>query len=232
MIEGKSVLAVIPARGGSKGIARKNIREVFGKPLIAYTIEEAGKSLYIDRLVVSTDDPEIALISKQWECDVPFLRPRELALDDTPGIAPVLHLLENLPEKYDIVVLLQPTSPLRSVKDIDECIKYLIQCNAPSCVTLVEPTKSPYWMYVVDDKGQLLPLLNGHWDRRQDLPPAYVLNGAVYVANVDNILQTKSFISEGTLSYIMPRERSIDIDNEMDLKYFEIMLQRKVACDD
>lgn len=231
MIAGKRVLAVITARGGSKGIIKKNIREVAGKPLIAWTIEEAKKSLYVDRLVMSTDDPEIAFVSEQWKCDVPFLRPKELALDDTPGIAPILHALETLPEAYDIVVLLQPTSPLRSVKDIDTCIECLISAKAPFCVTIVEPSKSPYWMYTIDSLGLLKPLLNGSWGRRQDLPQTYVLNGAVYVADVNMLVRTQTFMTEETIAHIMPQERSIDIDSEIDLELLEVMIQHKLSVE-
>ena len=121
MIEGKKVLAVIPARGGSNGVPRKNIIDVGGKPLIAWTIEEARKSKYIDRLILSSDDREIIEIAKRWGCEVPFEQPAEMARDGTPGIAPVLHAIEMLPD-YDYVVLLQPTSPLRQVEDVDGCI--------------------------------------------------------------------------------------------------------------
>ncbi|MEH2097772.1 acylneuraminate cytidylyltransferase family protein, partial [Nostoc sp.] len=121
MIHGKKVLAIIPARGGSKAVPRKNIREIGGKPLIAWTIEEAKKSQYIDRLILSSEDDEIISIAQKWGCEIAFKRPVELAQDDTPGIAPVLHALNQLPI-YDYVVLLQPTSPLRQVIDIDGCI--------------------------------------------------------------------------------------------------------------
>ena len=126
MIQNKRVLAIIPARGGSKGVSRKNIMVVAGKPLIAWTIEEAIKSRFIDRVVVSSDDSEIIEISRELGANVPFVRPREMAEDDTPMITPVVHLLNKLPDNYDYSVLLQPTSPLRTVQDIDECIKYVL----------------------------------------------------------------------------------------------------------
>lgn len=122
MIDGKTVLAIIPARGGSKGVPRKNIRDVAGKPLIAWTIEAANQSLLVDRVVVSTDDQEIADTAVRWGAEVPFLRPIELAQDSTPGILPVIHMLTEILPHYDLVVLLQPTSPLRSVEDIDGAI--------------------------------------------------------------------------------------------------------------
>ena len=223
MIGGKTVLAIIPARGGSKGVPRKNIRLVAGKPLIAWTIESAQESCFIDRLIVSTDDLEIASISQKWNCEVPFLRPAVLARDETPGIAPVLHALETLSERYDIVVLLQPTSPLRSIEDIDGCIIHLMERQAKSCVSVVEPDKSPYWMFRLGLDEHLYPLLEETYARRQELPKVYALNGAVYVAECDWLIQSGSFLSSDTVGYIMPKERSLDIDTEQDIKLFNLL---------
>ena len=136
MINEKTVLAIITARGGSKRVSRKNIRDLAGKPLFAWTVEEAKKSKYIDRLVLSSDDAETIELARQWGCDVPFVRPAEFSMDDTPGIEPILHALEALPECYDFVVLLQPTSPLRGVDDVDRCLEICIESNSPSCVSL------------------------------------------------------------------------------------------------
>ena len=224
MIGSKSVLAIIPARGGSKGVPRKNIRDVAGKPLIAWTIQEAKKSQYIDRLVVSTDDQEIADIAVQWGAEVPFLRPAELAQDDTPGIAPVIHMLTTIQPSYNLIVLLQPTSPLRTVKDIDAAIIELVARSAKACVSAVEPDKSPYWMYTMNSAGCLVPLLEGDYSCRQDIPPVYALNGAVYVAEVPWLLKSKSFVTEETVAYVMNKERSIDIDTETDLFFSSKLL--------
>jgi CMP-N,N'-diacetyllegionaminic acid synthase len=225
MIDNKKVLAVIPARGGSKGVPRKNIREVAGKPLIAWTIEEAKKSKYVDRLILSSDDSEIIQVAKQWGCDVPFIRPAELAQDDTPGIEPVLHALREIPN-YHYIVLLQPTSPLRTAEDIDRCIEICVQNQGNVCVSVVKPDKSPYWMYTVNEANLLTPLLNSERviTRRQDMPEVYALNGAVYVANIPFLMDKKSFITEETFAYVMPRERSIDIDSELDLKIASMLL--------
>ena len=227
MISGKSILAIIPARGGSKGLPRKNIREVGGKPLIAWTIEEAKKSKYIDRLILSSEDEEIIKIAKTWDCEVPFVRPIELAQDDTPGIEPVLHAIKAIPEKYDYVVLLQPTSPLRKVEDIDGCIELCIQNNAPACVSVTEPDKNPYWMFTIDKKGQLNPFVVAARliTRRQDLPKVYALNGAVCVAKRDWLEKNKNFISEETMAYMMDEERSLDIDSESNLNYCDFILK-------
>ncbi|MEQ6854590.1 acylneuraminate cytidylyltransferase family protein [Lysinibacillus capsici] len=211
-----SILAIIPARGGSKGVVRKNIRMFAGKPLIAWTIKEAKKSKYITRTILSSEDPEIIDIAKQHGCDVPFVRPLELAQDDTPGIAPVLHAIEQCPG-YDYVVLLQPTSPLRKIEDIDGCIEYILEQQANYCVSVSESEKSPYWMYTVNH-GNMKPLFEQSHviERRQDLPDVYALNGAIYVAKVDALLKERSFLTSETKAYIMSKERSLDIDTEMD----------------
>lgn len=226
MINGKSVLAVIPARGGSKGVPRKNIREVAGKPLIAWTIEEAQKSKYIDRLILSSDDAEIIEVARAWGCEAPFVRPAELARDETPGIDPVLHALTLLPG-YEIVVLLQTTSPLRSVADIDGCIEQCIAGNANACVTVTPVEQSPYWMYTLGNGGAMQPLIrtDKSFARRQDLPNAYILNGAVYAAKSEWLRQRKTFVSDETLAFVMPQERSLDIDTELDLQIMNLRYQ-------
>ncbi|MDD3363416.1 MAG: acylneuraminate cytidylyltransferase family protein [Syntrophomonas sp.] len=225
MIDGQKVLGIIPARGGSKTIPRKNLKLLAGKPLIAWTIEEAHKSQYIDRLVFSSEDAEIIRVAKEWGCEAPFVRPAHLAEDETPGIEPVIHAINSIREKYDYIVLLQPTSPLRTVNDIDDCISCCIQEAAPVCVSVSVVNKSPYWMYTLNEHQKIFPLMQIEHsiERRQDLPPVYELNGAVYVAQTDYLLREKSFIGDKTLAYIMPADRSRDIDNEMDFIYCEII---------
>ncbi len=226
MINGKTVLSVIPARGGSKGLPGKNIKPLLDKPLIAWTIEEAKKSKYIDRLILSSDDKKIIAIAKWYGCEVPFTRPEELARDDTPGIESVFHAIQTLPEKYDYVVLLQPTSPLRTVRDIDGCIAYCTQKKAPCCVSVTEPDKSPYWMFEMDDLGRLEPLLkrDDNFSRRQVLPKTFVLNGAVYVAETEKLKEKKKFVHDETIGFYMPKFRSLDIDTEMDMIFAEFLL--------
>ena len=225
MIEGKSVLAIIPARGGSKGVPRKNIRVLAGRPLIAWTIEEAKKSRYIDRLILSSDDPEIIRVAGEWGCEAPFVRPPELARDDTPGIDPVLHALGELPS-YDYVVLLQPTSPLRTAEDIDGALELCLARNSRACVSVTEPDKSPYWMFNRDSDGRLRPLIDTGEiaGRRQDLPRVYALNGAVYVAESAWLAESRSFLTGDTLGYEMPKERAADIDTELDFTIAELFL--------
>lgn len=230
MIYGKSVLAIIPARGGSKGVPRKNIRNIAGKPLIAWTIDEAKKSKYIDRLILSSDDEEIIRVAREWGCEVPFVRPTELAMDTTPGIDPVLHAVEKL-QGYGLIVLLQPTSPLRVVEDIDQAIELCMNNKVSSCVSVQKQDKSPYWMYHITQEQMMMPLINPeeglNTTRRQNLPDVYSLNGAVYVAEVEKLLLTRSFISKDTIPYIMPKDRSIDIDEELDLIVAEAILRNR-----
>lgn len=229
MIAGKTILAIIPARGGSKGVPRKNIRLLAGKPLIAWTIEEAKKSKYIDRLILSSEDEEIIEVAKKYGCEVPFKRPIELAQDDTPGIEPVIHAINTLEGTYDYVVLLQPTSPLRTVEDIDGCIQQCIINELPACISVTEAQQSPYWMYKLDEDMRLNPLVqyDGEVNRRQDLPKVYVLNGAVYVAKSEFIIENKSFLTEESVGYRMPAENSVDIDTEMDFAYCEWLIISK-----
>jgi len=221
------ILAIIPARGGSKGIPRKNIKPLAGKPLIAWTIEAALKAQCIDRVIVSTEDEEIALVAKQFGAEVPFLRPLALAQDDTPGIAPVLHAIEQSRD-YDWVLLLQPTSPLRSVEDIEGIIRFCRDEAAPSAVSVTQVSKHPFWMYQRDDQNRMQPLILNRPEitRRQDLPSAYALNGALYLARTDWLIQKQGFIGPETLGYVMPEERSVDLDTPLDWLWVEYLIEQ------
>lgn len=228
MINGKSILAIIPARGGSKAVPRKNIRLVGNKPLIAWTIEEAKKSKYIDRLILSSEDKEIIQVAKDWGCEVPFIRPAHLSEDSTPGMEPVLHALSALPD-YDFVILLQPTSPLRRAEDMDGCIEECVRKKAKTCVSLVKVDKSPYWMYSVFPDGHMQPVMPPVSEKmqRQDLPVTYTINGAVYVAECKWLLKIKTFIGLETIAYLMPKERSLDIDDEIDMRLFKAWITER-----
>jgi len=227
VIQSKRVLAIIPARGGSKGVPGKNIYVVGGKPLLAWTINEAQKSRYIDRLILSSDDDKIIQVALEHGCEVPFVRPPELATDDANPVDAVVHAINSLDEEYDYVVLLQVTSPMRSVEDIDECIELCVNGNASSSVSVTKTDKSPYWMYELDKNQNMLPLLQteARPQRRQDGPELYELNGALYVADVKYLLANRAFMSDETLAYIMPGERSLDIDTELDIKFLEFLLE-------
>jgi len=230
VIRDKSILAIIPARGGTKGLPRKNIRMLAGKPLIAWTIEEAKKARYIDRLILSSEDNEIIDTAKQLGCEVPFVRPAELAMDETPGILPILHAIDTINDKYDYVVMLQPTSPLRQAIDIDGCIEMCLTQKAPACISVVEPGESPYLMFKIDNNGLTVPItdLGFTTARRQDLPRTYAINGAVYVFNTDWIKKNPVFMTSETRFFIMPRERSWDIDTTLDLKICDFLLSNKI----
>jgi N-acylneuraminate cytidylyltransferase len=220
MIGGKSVLGLVAARGGSKGVPGKNIFMINGRPLIQWSIDTARASRYIDRLILSSDDCTIMDIARSAGCDVPFRRDAALASDNASAIDVVADALMQVPG-YDIVVLLQPTSPLRIAADIDGAIELLVSSGASACVTVREADEHPYWMFRLDDDGRLSRFAEpagGMPLRRQDLPLAWSLNGAVYVAACDWFLQNRTFISSTTVGYPMPADRSLDIDTFEDIQ--------------
>jgi len=226
MYEKKRIIAIIPARGGSKGVKRKNIRSVAGKPLIQWTIDAAHQSKYLDRCILSSEDNEIITIAKSLGCDVPFIRPKHLAKDDTAGILPILHALNVLKEQYDYVMILQPTSPLRNVEDIDNSIELCFKHQASYCVSVTTPSKHPYWSFYLKE-NTLKPLQEKLVTRRQDLPDMVVLNGAIYLAKIESLFKDENFIQPDTLAYQMPAARSFDIDTELDLKICQFLLEEK-----
>jgi N-acylneuraminate cytidylyltransferase/CMP-N,N'-diacetyllegionaminic acid synthase len=227
------ILAIIPARGGSKGIPRKNIRPLCGKPLIAWTIEQAIQSKLLNRVIISTEDEEIAQISRQYGAEVPFLRPAELAMDDTTSVDTLIHAVQWLEneEQYhpNYIMLLQPTSPLRIREDIEAVVKLAQEKQADTVVTVCPVRDHPYWTKKLTDNQQLADFLSleNISLRRQDLPPVYALNGAIYLAKRDVFLSKKSFYTDQTYGYIMPIERSIDIDTEWDLYLADLILRDK-----
>jgi CMP-N,N'-diacetyllegionaminic acid synthase len=222
MINGKTVVAIIPARGGSKGVPRKNLRHFQNKSLLAHSIHVAKQSQFIDRVVVSSDNDEIIAEALQAGADVPFVRPAELATDTSPAYEAMIHALTNLPQ-YDYVVLLQVTTPLRDVSDIDGCIEFCIRQQAPACVTIAESPVNPYWIYSLNDSNSLVKVIPGEVPlRRQDSPLAYVLNGAVYIAKSDWYLKRKTFLTDETIGYVMSASKSLDIDTEFDFELLEL----------
>ncbi len=223
-----SVLGLVVARGGSKGLPKKNLKMVAGIPLISWTIDAALKSGCIDRVVLSSDCSEIMSVAAAMGCEVPFKRPSSLATDEATSIDVVLHALDNLPD-YDFVVLLQPTSPLRTSEDIDSAFNLIVSSGAPSCVSVCEASESPYWMFNLEANLRLSSVIPNESiiTRRQDLPPVYVLNGAIYIARVDWLRRTKSFFGHECVAYKMPRERSMDIDTAEDFEKF----RQKIECE-
>ena len=222
------IVAIIPARGGSKTIPRKNIKLLGGKPMIYYTIREALKSKYLNRVVVSTEDREIAQVAVQFGAEI-IQRPDELAGDDAPSSPVFQHTidyLERLENYHHIrVVILQPTSPLRVVDDIDGAIQKFLEVDCDSVVSVCEVEYPLGWMYTLDG-DRLKPIVEGggRITRWQDTLKGYRLNGAVYVAKRELVMSQGGIISESTRAYIIPRERSVDINTELDLKLAELLM--------
>ena len=231
---GTSILAVIPARGGSKSIPHKNVVPVAGKPLIAWTIEVALKSPSLERVVVSTDDPEIAKIARQYGAESPFTRPIDLALDDTPSIDVVVHTIRWVEEhenyRPDFMMLLQPTSPLCITEDIEQVVQIALEKDGDGVVSVCIAHNHPYWTKRIAKDGTVVDYLPKapKCTRRQGLPPAYALNGAIYLARREVLLNQKTFYTEKTYAYIMPQERSLDIDTPWDLYLADLILKDRM----
>ncbi len=235
MTKQPQILGLIPARGGSKGIPGKNIKLLAGKPLIAWTIETALASGRLDRLVVSTDSPAIAEIAQTFGAEAPFLRPAELAQDSTPGMDVIIHTLDWLADREDYhpahIMLLQPTSPLRSAEDISEAIRLAQSKSAEIVLSVVPSHYHPFWARSIAPDGRLTNFLQPDkaFSTRQSLPPAYALNGAIYLARADTLRKNRSFDTDGTYAYIMPPERSLDIDTPWDFHLAELILKDREA---
>ena len=228
-------VAVVTARGGSKSIPQKNIAPVAGKPLIAWTIEAARESRALDRLVVSTDNEQIADVARAWGAEVPFLRPAELAQDDSSHIDVVVHAIQWIEEHNgicpDYILLLQPTSPLRSSEDIDSAIDIAKKHNAVAVVSVSETHDHPYLTKRILDDQTLADFVSAEdipYLRRQALPPAYALNGAIYINRRLSLLDERTFLPKGTYAYVMPRERSLDIDTPWDLYLADMILKDRM----
>lgn len=218
----QTIVGLITARGGSKGLPGKNIRPLGGKPLIAWTISAAQRAESIARVVVSTDDNEIADVARKFGAEVPFMRPAELAQDRSPHIDVVLHALDTLASGDGVVpdalMLLQPTSPFRTADDIDAAVRLARQKSAPAIVSVVETHDHPFLVRRQNADGSLAQFVpcDIAYPRRQDLPPAYALNGAIYLCGVETIRRLQTFEPPGTLAYEMPPERSLQIDTSWD----------------
>lgn len=223
------VIAIIPARGGSKGLVGKNIKILNGKPLIAYTIQEALKSQYIERVIVSTDDPKIAEIGKEYGADVPFMRPEELAGDQIGSVDVLIHALDYLKhienKEYPYTCLLQCTTPFKTAEDIDKTIEKCIDSQMfDASVSLCEAEVNPLWTVKLE-QDLLVDFIKGGNDipMRQELPKAYRLNGGIYVIDTEVLMSTRNLLPEKTTGYIMESIRSIDIDTEYDFKLCEFI---------
>jgi len=229
------ILAIIPARGGSKGVPRKNIKILAGKPLIAWTIETALKTSWINRVIVSTDDEEIAEISKKHGADLPFMGPKEFAGNTASDMPVYQHALKWLDdnEHYgpDIIVWLRPTSPLRSCADIEAAVQKLITTDADWVRSVCPVEHHPYWVFRCADNDKLSSFVEGikleNYFQRQLLPEAYRLNGAVDVAWRTTITKKNLLYSGDVRGYKMPVERSVDMDGELDFALAEILMQKR-----
>jgi N-acylneuraminate cytidylyltransferase/CMP-N,N'-diacetyllegionaminic acid synthase len=227
------ILCIIPARGDSMGIPRKNIKIFCGKPLIAYTIEQAKRSKYIDRVIVSTDDLEISEISLRYGAEIPFTRPAELSGDNISTIDVLLHAIEWVEKKeqymFDILTLLHVTAPLRKVEDIDNCIELLVRRKGDSIFSVTEAQRNPYFnMVEVTKTGAVKLVKKGNFPSRQTAPKVYEINACVYVWWKNTLKEKRSIFSDKSQIYIMPKERSIDIDDYIDFKIAEMLMNQDV----
>ena len=228
MINNKKVLAFIPARAGSKGIKNKNIIDLAGKPLISYTINAAKKSKYIDKVIVSTDGEKIADVAKKYGADVPFFRPKELAEDTSNVITAIIYTIKELKkmgEEYDILVLLQPTSPFRSEQHIDEALEMLINNNLPSLLSVCETDKNPTLIRTLDKDKMIKPIIESDISLRQQMDKYYILNGAIYINYVKDMKENR-YLKDNEYGYIMDKYHSLDIDEPIDLEIANLYINK------
>ncbi len=224
------MIAIIPARGGSKGLPGKNIKPMNGKPLIAYTIEAALKAKSIDRVIISTDDEEIAKTAVQYGAELPFMRPAELASDKAMAIDNYIYTINRLEKEDNITidsfVVLQPTSPLRKSDDIDGAVKLFNDKNADSVISYTPEAHPVSWHKYLDNEGKFVDILAANINNRQENRISYYPNGAVYVFRISMIRERK-YYTEKSYAYVMPRNRSIDIDFIDDFEYAEFLLKKR-----
>ena len=235
MYKDYTVLCIIPARGNSRGLPGKNIKNLLGKPLIGYTIEQALNSNYIDRVIVSTESIEIGRIAAQFHAEVPFLRPVELATDGSGTIDVLLHAMTWLEAeekyKFDILVLLHVTTPLREPEDIDRCIELLIEKGADNVFSVTEAHRNPYFnMVETDANGWVNLVKQGSFSTRQSAPPVYDMNSSIYVWWREVLRNERRTFLHKSWAYIMPKERSVDIDDHIDFRIAEMLLRERLQC--
>ena len=230
MYNKKRILAIIPARGGSKGIKDKNIIDLCGKPLISYTIEAAKKSKYIDDTVVSTDSEKIAAVARECGAEIPFMRPAELASDKAKTIDAILHAvaeLRRMDRAYDVLVLLQPTEPLRTNEDIDRAIELYFEKGEKSLVSISQVDDHPLLMRTLNEDRSMKKLLNvSSTCRRQDMDTFYRVNGCIYINPVADLSDETSF-NDNEIGFVMEQSHSVDIDELKDLKVAEYYISQK-----
>lgn len=228
------ILGAIFARGGSKGIPRKNIRELAGKPLIAYAIETGLKVSALDRLIVSTDDEEIAEVAKKYGAQVPFMRPQELAADDSPILLAWRHAVETVEQqtgqKVDILVTIPSTSPLREAQDVERCLAKLLETDADAVITVTDAARNPYFNMVkmdTEDNAQLvnspqIPIFN-----RQKAPKVYDIATVAYAIRTSYLIKTQSLMEGKVKAVIIPRGKALDIDTPFDFHIAELLMEKR-----
>lgn len=224
MIDSKKILGVIPARGGSKRLPGKNLLSIAGRPMLAWTVAAARGSRYIDRLIVSTDDADIADAARGLGVEVPFLRPAELSTDMATSEDVLVHALNAVGGDFALAVLLQPTSPLCLAEDIDGAIQACVAAKAPACVSVHVPAKPLAWLMTKNGAGCLRRI----FAPGQVPQPAYMPNGAAFVVDVAAFRRDRTFYPEAAVPYVMPAERSVDVDTEADLTVAEALLRRRL----
>jgi len=235
MFKGKTILGLITARGGSKGLPGKNVRLLGGKPLIAWSIEQGLQSKYLDQVIVSTDSDEIAELAGKCGAEVPFMRPKALATDEAKSIDVIIHALDFYKEKgmeFDYLMLLEPTSPLREVEDIDRCIESLIgHADAESIVSVARIEGVHPDFTVIINRDGFIRKMDGSADfaiiRRQELTDLYFFEGTIYLSEVGVLFSKKSFYHDKTLAYVVPRWKSLEIDELQDLICAEALLNAR-----
>ena len=228
MYKDKTFLAIIPARGGSKRLPRKNVLKLNGQALISYTIKAGLDSKYIDKVIVTSDDEEILNISSSYGADT-IKRPDYLATDTATSFDAIVHTIKNI-KYYDYIILLQATSPLRTSKHLDEAIKLLDEKNADAIVSVSEMEHSPLWSNLLPKDGSMSGFLRDEIlnKRSQDLETYFRLNGAIYICKTNKLLKEKTFfLQENIYAYKMDKEDSIDIDEEIDFKIAGMLLNNK-----
>lgn len=234
MYKGKSVVLTICARGGSKGVPGKNIKPILGKPLIGYTIEQAKTLDWIDRIVVSTDNNEIKKVAEDFGLEVPFMRPAKLATDTAGKLPAIIHTVKEAEkqwgESYKIVLDLDPTSPLRNLDDIVGVVNTLTkEPNVKSVFSVCEAYKNPYFNMVEKNKNGYVELSKKPQRpilRRQDAPKVFEMNASIYAMWKKDLLAEKTFFTDKTKIYLMPRERSCDIDSQIDFDFVEFLMKK------
>ena len=224
------MIALIPARGGSKGLPGKNIRNLNGKPLIAYAIEAALKAKHIDRVIISTDDEVIAHVATEYGAELPFMRPAELASDTAMAIDNYIYTIDRLEKEcahsIEAFVVLQPTSPLRIAEDIDGAIELFEKNGADSVISYCQEAHPISWHKYLDEEGRFVNIFDSNIKNRQDNRVSYYPNGAVYVFRT-SMIKKRKYYTDKSYAYIMPRSRSVDIDFIEDFEYAEFLLSKK-----